>query len=66
MVKMSKRDEAFRRRDEIKLKKIEELLEQQEILKGEIEAGHHIIKNQFKLLNIRDRLRRLEYGQERR
>ncbi|MEM0142812.1 MAG: hypothetical protein QXV17_13715 [Candidatus Micrarchaeaceae archaeon] len=56
---MTKRDDAVRRWEEIRFKKIGELLEQQEMLKGEIQAGKHVIKNQFKLLKIRDKLKRL-------
>jgi hypothetical protein len=55
----NKRDNAFRRLEEKKEAKINKLLQEREWCKSEIEAGHHIIRNQFKLLNIRDRLKRV-------
>ena len=53
------RDEAFRRYYQKKEAKRNELLRQAEWCVSEIQAGHHIIRNQFKLLNIRDRLRKM-------
>lgn len=54
-----KRNEAFRRVQEKKEARIAELLQQQEYLKSEIEAKHHIARNQFKLMSAVKRLRRL-------
>lgn len=56
---MTKRDEAFRKVLEKKEAKINELLQEVEMCKSEIEARQHIVRNQFKLLNIRDKLRKL-------
>lgn len=55
---MSRVDEWNRRVNEKREAKINELKRQQAYLRSEIEAGHHVIRNQFKLLNIRDKLRR--------
>jgi hypothetical protein len=41
---------------------IPELYGEAEKLKSEIYAGHHVIRNQFKLLNIRDHIRRKRGG----
>lgn len=54
-----KRNEAFRKVQEKKEARIAELLQEAEYLKSEIEAKHHIVRNQFKLMNIAKRLRRL-------
>ena len=56
---MSRRDEAFRKVSEKKEAKINELLQKQEYLKSEIEAKHNIVRNQFKLLNIKKKLERV-------
>jgi hypothetical protein len=54
-----KRDEAFGRYYQKKEAQRNELLRQVEWCRSEIQAGHHIIRNQFKLLNIGKRLGRL-------
>jgi hypothetical protein len=42
---------------------IDELYEEAERVKSETEAGHNVVRNQFKLLNIRDHIRKkLGYG----
>ena len=53
------REEVERRIFKMKEAKINELLQQQEYLKSEIEAKHHIVRNQFKLLNIKKKLGRV-------
>ena len=51
-----KRDEKFRKMNEKKEAKRNELLRQAEWCVSEIEAKHHIARNQFKLLNIKKKL----------
>lgn len=41
---------------------IAELYAEAERLKFEIEQGHNIVRNQFKLLNLRDRIRKKRGG----
>ena len=54
-----KRDEAFRKLEERKEIKRSELLQEAEWCRSEIQAKHHVIRNQFKLMNIGKKLRRL-------
>jgi hypothetical protein len=37
---------------------IDELYAEAEWLKSEIEAGHNVVRNQFKLLNLKERIRK--------
>jgi hypothetical protein len=48
----------FRKALENKEAKINKLLQEMEWCISEIEAKHHIVRNQFKLLNIREKLQR--------
>jgi hypothetical protein len=54
-----KRDDAFRKMNEKKEAKRSGLLQQAEWCISEIEAKHHIVRNQFKLLNIKKKLGRM-------
>jgi len=50
------------KRKPLRYMSIPELYGEAEKLKSEIYAGHHVILNQFKLLNIRDHIRRKRGG----
>ena len=50
------------KRKPLRYMSIPELYGEAEKLKSEIYTGHHVIRNQFKLLNIRDHIRRKRGG----